>query len=331
MSEDIKVSVIIPVYNTEQYLDQCIESVVNQSYGNLEVILVDDGSTDRSPSICDEYAQRDNRIYILHKANGGLSDARNAGIKIAKGDYITFLDSDDFWDDTDAVKRIVDRIMITEPDVLNTSYIKMFEKTGEKRAQFVNILPMPEECIGIQQQLYYLTSNNLYIASAWNKFIRKKLLDDSLMFEVGRLSEDIEWCARLILAAKSMDFVCESFYCYRQRDNSITHTLGRKSCIDLKDSIIKTIKCAENANDEIQSSLLRYCAYQYATFYAVQSYTDDCPNTVYDQLAGYMWIMDYSSNPKVRIVRAISRSLGFDNTCRILRIIRRIWDKLGLR
>ena len=92
-----KVSVIIPVYNVEQYLNRCIDSVLNQTYKDFEIILVDDGSTDKSGEICDVYAEKDSRITVIHKENGGLSDARNFGIDAARGDFLTFLDSDDYF------------------------------------------------------------------------------------------------------------------------------------------------------------------------------------------------------------------------------------------
>ena len=104
MSE--KISVIVPIYKTEQFLSKCIDSIINQTYKNLEIILVDDGSPDNCPKICDEYAKRDNRIKVIHKENGGLSSARNAGIEIATGDFSAFVDSDD-WIDSDMYESLV--------------------------------------------------------------------------------------------------------------------------------------------------------------------------------------------------------------------------------
>ena len=92
------ISVVLPIYNVENYIEKCMESVLNQTYKNIEIILVDDGSPDNCPIICDQYVKEDNRVKVVHKENGGLSDARNAGIKVANGDYITFIDSDDYVD-----------------------------------------------------------------------------------------------------------------------------------------------------------------------------------------------------------------------------------------
>ena len=101
----MKFSVIIPIYKVEQYLRQCVDSVLAQTYTDVEIILVDDGSPDSCPAICDEYAKKDSRIKVIHKPNGGLSDARNAGLDMAQGEYVLFLDSDDWWDDKDALRK----------------------------------------------------------------------------------------------------------------------------------------------------------------------------------------------------------------------------------
>ena len=114
----MKISIIIPVYNSTLYLKQCVESILAQTYHNFEILLVDDGSTDDSPMICDEYAQKDDRIVTIHKQNGGTSDARNVGLEKASGDYITFMDNDDYWSDPDALCDIIKVISETEPDVV---------------------------------------------------------------------------------------------------------------------------------------------------------------------------------------------------------------------
>lgn len=114
----MKISIIIPVYNSTLYLKQCVESILAQTYHNFEILLVDDGSTDDSPMLCDEYAQKDDRIVTIHKQNGGTSDARNVGLEKASGDYITFMDNDDYWSDPDALCDIIKVISETEPDVV---------------------------------------------------------------------------------------------------------------------------------------------------------------------------------------------------------------------
>ena len=193
------ISVIIPVYCVENYIDSCVESVVTQSYTNLEIILIDDGSPDNCPTLCDSWAKKDERIIVIHKKNGGLSDARNAGIKASSGDYIMFLDGDDYWDDSDALLKLTNRLKITNADVLNFSYKKTFIDTNEELPYFNNLSPMPKELVDKSRQLSFLVKNRLYIASACNNRIRRALFDSGLAFEKGVYSEDIEWCAKLML------------------------------------------------------------------------------------------------------------------------------------
>ncbi|KIR02084.1 putative capsular polysaccharide biosynthesis protein,Glycosyl Transferase Family 2, YveT [Lachnospiraceae bacterium TWA4] len=133
MKEQLKVSVIIPVYGVENYIEECVESVLLQSYKNMEIILVDDGSKDSSGIICDQYAYQDSRVIVIHKENGGLSDARNIGILKSTGDYVLFLDGDDFWNDTRAVEQLVNRISITGASCFNFFVYKNIMKIQWKK------------------------------------------------------------------------------------------------------------------------------------------------------------------------------------------------------
>ena len=233
MHLNMLVSIIIPIYSVEDYLSICIESVLKQSYSRTEIILVDDGSPDSSSVICDEYASKYPNIKVIHKKNGGLSDARNVGIANATGDYILFLDGDDFWDDANALEELVKRVTLTKADVLNFSFKKYYEDTGEKSSYFHDVLDMPLDLQKKKEQLGYLAEKNLYLSSACTKMIKRELFNENLLFEVGVYSEDVEWSARLIQSAKSMDFICLNFYCYRQRKNSISHTINDKKSKDL--------------------------------------------------------------------------------------------------
>ena len=137
MNEQMKISIIVPVFRTEKYLRQCIESVLHQSYHNLELILIDDGSDDASPAICDEYAEGDSRVIVWHQENAGLSAARNAGIRIASGDYILFLDSDDYWDDLSGLSQLIPDLTC---DVVNYGFKKCYDNSN----RIVNRWASPE-------------------------------------------------------------------------------------------------------------------------------------------------------------------------------------------
>lgn len=324
MIEKIKISVIIPVYGVEQYLAECIDSVISQDYKNIEIILVDDESPDKSPEICDEYAAQFENIKVIHKKNGGLSEARNSGVEVSTGDYIIFLDGDDFWDDDEAISRIVKRIALTNVDVLNYSYMKYFEDTGVKNPYFSNQPEMPSDFFSKEEQLEYLTGKGLYIASACNKVIKRSLFNKELLFRKGVYSEDIEWCARLLVNVKSMDFICENFYCYRQRRSSITHTINDQKCLDLCNNIIKCFKLCDKVDKNIQKFLYRFIAYQYGTFFKVQAQAKNEQDLVVDRLKEYKWILKYNcGNKKLVLLNICCKIFGYQRTCKMSRFIYR--------
>ena len=317
-----KISVIIPIFKVEKYIEQCIAGVTTQTYNDLEIILVDDGSPDCCPQICDEWAKRDRRIQVIHKKNGGLSSARNAGVKAATGDYVIFLDGDDYWDDIHAVERLIQRIQTTHTDVLNYSYKKVSEKTGEQIPYFHDIKDMPPENREKSQQLAYLADHGLYIASACNKMIRREILTDEMLFQEGVYSEDVEWCARLMIRAESMDFVCENFYCYRQNDLSISHTINGKKCRDLCDHIVACIRVADTSPGDIRESLYRYSAYQYGTFFMVQARAVEEPRDCMKELAKHRGILRFhGNNVKLLGLFYLTTLLGYRNTCRLIRLV----------
>ncbi len=317
----MKISVIIPVYGVEKYLNQCVKSVVNQSYADLEVILVDDDSPDSCPSLCDAWQQKDGRLKVIHKENGGLSDARNAGMKAATGEYVLFLDGDDFWGKKAAIERLVARVQTSNADVLNFSYAKYDDLTKKKTPYFCNLESMPLELKQAQEQKEYLTSRGLYIASACNKLIRRTLLLDDLFFEKGVYSEDIVWCLKLFLKAKSMDFVCENFYCYRQHGQSITHTINRKKCEDLTANILACFRICRDLESMTARPALRYVAYQYGTFFKIQALAEAEIPELIERLSGYAWILEHhSGNRKLRTLHLLCRVMSFQKVCRLLRV-----------
>lgn len=319
---NMRISIIIPVYSVEQYLEKCVESVQKQSYENIEIILVDDGSPDQSPKICDDLVRRDSRIKVIHKMNGGLSDARNVGIRAATGKYILFLDGDDFWDDETALARLIERVKITKPDVLNFSYKKYFEDTDEKFPYISGMKDMPVNIRNKAKQLEFLTKHGLYIASACNKLIRKNILNEKMLFQKGIYSEDIEWCVRLLIYAKSIDFVCENFYCYRQRKTSITHTISKKNCDDLCGTVLKCLDDIDLVEKNEKKYIKRYIAYQYGTFFKVQAQSKENPLESIQRLSKYKWILFYHCGNKKLICLYVScYILGYKNTCRLIRYI----------
>ena len=219
MEEALKISVIVPIYRVEKYLCQCIDSILDQSYRNLEIILVDDGSDDSCPFICDRYAQIDPRIRVLHKKNGGLSDARNAGLDLATGDYIAFVDSDD-WISLSMYEDLVSVAETEKADVACCSYIRLDDVTGKKteemRFRRIQTLSGPEAV----KAIFYGQPGNVVV---WNKIYRSHLFQH-IRFPVGQYHEDNAVLCPTIGQAQRVAFTETVGYFYRSRQGSIMHS-----------------------------------------------------------------------------------------------------------
>lgn len=240
------ISIVVPVYKVEQLLDKCVRSLLEQTYSNIEILLVDDGSPDRCPEMCEDYAKMDSRIRVIHKQNGGLSDARNIGIQNAKGLYILFVDSDDSIT-LDACEQF--SVILTSQAnvdiVVGNAKVIQNETISEIRHSTVFLYPITgEEYLKAE-----LRANTMH-APAWlNLYRREFLLDNGLWFKVGLLHEDIQFMPRVFLKAKSVIGTDIFFYLYYIREGSITnfkdltenafHIIN--TCFELE-QIIKDIK-----------------------------------------------------------------------------------------
>lgn len=208
------ISVIIPIYNVEQYLNQCLQSICMQSYKNLEIILVDDGSSDHGPEMCDEWAEKDSRIHVIHKKNGGLSEARNVGISCAKGEYIAFVDSDD-WVEKDLYQKLWNELHKNNAQIAACRIVKAFESTLESQKIYSE-----QKIFTSKEALQTLLMGRDFCAVAWNKLYRRDVIGD-IRFPVGRLHEDEFFTYRVIANASRLVLVPEAQYYYRQRSGSI--------------------------------------------------------------------------------------------------------------
>lgn len=208
------ISVIVPVYKVEAYLDQCVQSIVDQTYTNLEIILVDDGSPDNCPAMCDAWAQKDSRVKVIHKENGGLSDARNAGLAIATGDYIGFVDSDD-WLAIDFYKTLYQTMVACRADLTASGIIWAYEDRLEADRNTYT-----KRAYSAQEAMHTLIHGRGFYAVAWNKLYKAELLRN-IIYPVGKLHEDEFVTHRLVGQAKRLVLCPEVAYYYRQRSMSI--------------------------------------------------------------------------------------------------------------
>lgn len=212
-----KISIIVPVYNIEKYIVRCIESILNQTYRNLEIILVDDGSTDSSGSICDEYAKKDDRIVVIHKVNGGLSDARNAGLKVVTGDYIGYVDGDDWIDST----MYEDMLSVMEAKDIKLSicrYKKVFTgETIDNSSGEVCIFDVATVLdIHINEHPQYVIHN-----SVWSRLFKREIVE-GIEFPKGQNSEDIVYSTKALLKCDKVAYFDRAYYNYVcDRDGSI--------------------------------------------------------------------------------------------------------------
>lgn len=215
------ISVIVPVYNVEIYLRQCVYSIINQTYTNLEIILIDDGSTDESGKICDLLKAEDSRIIVIHQANGGLSSARNTGLDIAKGQYYFFIDSDDYMTE-DGIQYLYEILMINEGDIAIGGSDEFYDDSENIAVK----VPGEESvtCMNRQEALYDVFCNG---CAAWSRLYKRKV-HENIKFPLGEINEDeaivvylYENCQKIVKSNKIV-------YHYRQRINSITSTVFHK-------------------------------------------------------------------------------------------------------
>lgn len=218
------VSVIIPVYKVEPYLRECLDSVLGQTHRALEIIVVDDGSPDGCGAICDEYAEKDARVRVIHQKNGGLSAARNTGIRAATGEYLAFVDSDD-WIEPDMYACLTEGIRSSGADIAVCGH---YECQGDAR---IGRGPERRAVCGTEEALRLLLAGAEVDNSAWNKLYRRALFD-GIAFPEGRVYEDLAVMGRLFARAKRVSLLPERQYCYRIRPGSILGDTSLRSQMD---------------------------------------------------------------------------------------------------
>lgn len=323
-AESPTVSVVIPVYRVERYLAQCVESVLNQSFRDLEVILVDDGSPDNCPQIADDFAARDSRVQVVHQANQGLSGARNSGLRRATGRLVVFLDSDDFWDGKDCLARCIEAFdERPNLDVLFFDALRYYEATGER--VFGDVAWDRDRVAGASESevLRYMVEIGDARPSACTKVIRRQfLLDNGLHFKPGVFSEDVEWFLRLITHPATYDYLPLAFYMYRKnRAGSITNTIGAPNVGDVLDTVVTAARhmLHSDAPQAFKRDYLSYCCYQYTialAFYPGLSRADR--EAVRPRLGEARYLLAYDGYRNSKSIARLVRIIGLEATARVL-------------
>lgn len=210
------ITIILPIYNVAQFLPQCLDSVINQTYQNLEIILVNDGSTDSCPQICEDFALKDNRIKLIHKKNGGLSDARNAGLVEASGNFISFVDSDDILS-IHFCEKLLKTLLVNDADIAECDFL-CFEEDQDLE-KFASNPEENTEVFETEVALELLMNENLK-QMVWNKLYRREVVGD-LQFPVGKINEDEFWTYKVFGNSKKVVKITDILYFYRQQTESI--------------------------------------------------------------------------------------------------------------
>ena len=319
----MRFSIIIPIYKVEKYLRPCVDSVLQQTFRDFELILVDDGSPDSCPQICEAYAQQDERVRVIHKTNGGLADARNVGTELAQGEYVGYIDSDDYLIDTRVLERLNERIEARHPDIVHYKFVKWYESDG-------HIAPcrfdyrVDTEGKELADIYCELIDKDAYYNSAWSKVIRRQLLvDNQITFEKGIVGEDNEWYYHVVMAADRLELIDEPLYVYRQRAGSITKTLTVKNLRDQLHVLCKWETLLRHRGDEKRCRVVwGSLAKQYCSAVIIYAGLKDV-EAFYPELKRMAYMLRSSRNRRVVVFRWLRRLLGLRGLITMLRLLQR--------
>ena len=289
-----KISVIVPVYNVEKYLKRCLDSIINQTYKNLEIILINDGSTDNSGIICDEYAKKDNRIIVKHKENSGVSSTKNLGMKISTGEFITFIDSDDTVDEN-YIEILYNNLISTNSDISVTAY-KVVNEKGNLIQDSSKQSGLPKDATIIYEGKDII--RELLLQKTIKNFVCKLYRKEVLCnFKEGVTYEDIVFSVQVMMKAKKVVYINTGVYNYLKRSKGITATITLKNLSDFAQAIIDRF----NLVQEKYNDLMKYNVYAFfqstialSTKYII---TDAKYDEIIDQIEKFITIIkNYDEN-----------------------------------
>lgn len=318
-------SIIIPVYNVERYLTECVNSILEQSFASFEIILVDDGSSDKSSAMCDDYVAKDSRIKVIHKINGGQSSARNAGTAIAQGEYIIYIDSDDYIIDRDFLKKVAE--VAQERDIIFYKHQKFDDVTKELASCTYNYTNIDRNDSYLES-IKELIKVDAFYGMPWNKCIRRKVIvDNNIHFMEGLTGEDMDWIYYVILNSRSLVMINEPFIAYRQRTNSVTSSIKLKNLNDYVWIIEKWNKIAtdeglsEIEKEIISASLAKY----YGNLLIMYTRVKDNKKHEYDKrISDLAPLLRFGVSRRPRLIAKMYSVMGFKITVFILSVLDKI-------
>ncbi len=322
-------SITIPVYNVENYLKECLDSILCQSFADFQLVLVDDGSKDSSGAICDEYAEKDSRVKVVHKENGGQSDARNVALDNADGDYVIYLDSDDYFISPDFLLKIHNKIQETNSDIV----IYKFQQFKDGESTLAPCSFSYDEAKNIDntdELLEHLVKIDGFYASAWTKAIKKTLLtENNIKFHLGISGEDNEWYVNLLTSCPNckISAIDEPFVAYRQRVGSVSKTYKLKNLLDY---IYVMEKCVEHIKNSAVSEIRRDAlnsavAKFYANIFICYLRIPDPEKKKYKkQVKDLSFLLNYAKSQRPILIKKVYSIVGFEGTVMLLKILDKV-------
>mgnify|MGYP004521610419 FL=1 len=248
----MKFSIVIPAYNVAVYLENCLKSILDQSYDNYEIIIVNDGSTDKTGKVADNLADQYEQITVIHQSNGGASKARNTGMKNVTGDYVLFLDGDDFWSDSHFLEQISSELDRELVDVVIFGYSYYYEDE------------IRESAISRSNDLIEVTNFGLFNGPNWNKCISKELINKGLSFPEDLVSEDSLYCSSIMKMMESFSVITSTQYMYRQnRAGSLTNVVKERNVLDTLEGISRGLSDEKSLSEVKRKALNTYFTISY--------------------------------------------------------------------
>lgn len=301
--EQQKISVIVPVYRVEAFLDRCVQSIADQSYKNLEIILVDDGSPDNCPAICDAWAEKDSRVKVVHKQNGGLSDARNAGMAIATGELMGFVDSDD-WITPDMYQHLHDLMAADHSDIAVCGAEMVWEDGTPPR-----MLTKSGCCVLNQEEAMRAIIEESWLKQpVWYKLYKTALIRD-IPFPVGKYHEDVFWSYQAVARAQKVSVSDKVCYYYAQRSGSIMGEGYSLKRLDAVEAMVSRCRFVTEQFPELsglaQGKLISSCIYHYQLLLRNDGIDSDGSYRkqlhIQAKAAGQLWIKDSRISEKQKM------------------------------
>lgn len=325
---DKKLSFVLPVYKVERYLPQCLDSILSQCTPECEVILVDDGSPDSSGAICDAYAERYPDVQVVHIPNGGNSAARNLGVSLAQGTYLSFVDSDDFIE-PGSVEKMLAWIRDVHGDICFLQAVKVFPD-GRRVSLGEGMTHQGLTGKTRREALSYMATCPKYPGGPWAKLIRRELVERSNIRFPGdrRLCEDLFYTLELYMAAESFDALDFPYYCYRQNvAGSITSNISARYYFDKARFVTFVAQTYSRDREPVSpegESALSFAAYEYSILiWHLLSMTGVDRQQAFVFLKDYRWVLRYGKSRKTRVIRSVVQVLGLEGTAKLLDIYMR--------